>query len=88
MFADVSRRILETTEGRGLGFGQFIRTHTGKNQTLRSKQNAENQASNSFLKSKTKKYIFLKTVEIFLHVLRRVLPTIKLLNTVAHLTRT
>ena len=30
MLADVSRYTLGRTEGRGLGFGQFVRTHTGK----------------------------------------------------------
>ena len=30
MIADVSRYILGRTEGRGLGFGQLVRTHTGK----------------------------------------------------------
>ena len=30
MLADVSRYILGGTEGRGLGFGQLVRTHTGK----------------------------------------------------------
>ena len=30
MLADVSRHILGRTEGRGLGFGQLVRTHTGK----------------------------------------------------------
>ena len=30
MFTDVSRHILGRTEGRGLGFGQLVRTHTGK----------------------------------------------------------
>ena len=30
MFADVSRHILGRTEGRGLGFGQLVRTHKGK----------------------------------------------------------
>ena len=30
MLADVSRRILGRTEGRGLGFGQLVRTHKGK----------------------------------------------------------
>ena len=30
MLVDVSRHILGRTERRGLGFGQFVRTHTGK----------------------------------------------------------
>ena len=30
MLADVSRHILGRTEGRGLGFGQRVPTHTGK----------------------------------------------------------
>ena len=30
MLADVSRHILGRTEGRGLGFGQLVRTHKGK----------------------------------------------------------
>ena len=30
MLADVSRHTLSRTEGRGLGFGQLVRTHTGK----------------------------------------------------------
>ena len=30
MLADVSRYILGRTEGRGLGFGQLVRTHKGK----------------------------------------------------------
>ena len=30
MLADVSRYVLGRTEGRGLGFGQLVRTHTGK----------------------------------------------------------
>ena len=30
MLADVFRHILGRTEGRGLGFGQLVRTHTGK----------------------------------------------------------
>ena len=30
MLADVSRYISGRTEGRGLGFGQLVRTHTGK----------------------------------------------------------
>ena len=30
MLADVSRHILGRTEGRGLGSGQLVRTHTGK----------------------------------------------------------
>ena len=30
MLADDSRHILGRTEGRGLGFGQLVRTHTGK----------------------------------------------------------
>ena len=30
MLADVSRHMLGRTEGRGLGFGQLVRTHTGK----------------------------------------------------------
>ena len=30
MLADVSRHTLGRTEGRGLGFGQLVRTHTGK----------------------------------------------------------
>ena len=30
MLADVSRYILGRTEGRDLGFGQLVRTHTGK----------------------------------------------------------
>ena len=30
MLADVSWYILDRTEGRGLGFGQLVRTHTGK----------------------------------------------------------
>ena len=30
ILADVSRHILGRTEGRGLGFGQLVRTHTGK----------------------------------------------------------
>ena len=30
MLADVSRHILGRTEGRGLGVGQLVRTHTGK----------------------------------------------------------
>ena len=30
MLANVSRYILGRTEGRGLGFGQLVRTHTGK----------------------------------------------------------
>ena len=30
MLADVSRYILGRTEGHGLGFGQLVRTHTGK----------------------------------------------------------
>ena len=30
MLADVSRYILGRTEGRGLAFGQLIRTYTGK----------------------------------------------------------
>ena len=29
MLADVSRHILSRPEGRGLGFGQLVRTHTG-----------------------------------------------------------
>ena len=29
MLADVSRHVLGRTEGRGLGFGQLVRTHTG-----------------------------------------------------------
>ena len=30
ILADVSRYMLGRTEGRGLGFGQLVRTHTGK----------------------------------------------------------
>ena len=30
MLADVSRHILGRTDGRGLGFGQLVRTHKGK----------------------------------------------------------
>ena len=30
MLADVSQHTLGRTEGRGLGFGQLVRTHTGK----------------------------------------------------------
>ena len=30
MLVDISRHSLGRTEGRGLGFGQLVRTHTGK----------------------------------------------------------
>ena len=47
MSADVSRHILGRTEGRGLGFGQLVRTHTGK--CLKSQSSSDGLSNHSTL---------------------------------------
>ena len=47
MLADVSRPISSKTEGRGLGFGQLVRTHTGK--CLKCQSSSDGDSNHSAL---------------------------------------
>ena len=47
MLADVSRHNLGRTEGRGLGFGQLVRTHTGK--CLKCQSSSDGHSDNNAL---------------------------------------
>ena len=49
MLADVSRHVLDRIEGRGLGFGQLVRTHKGK--CLKCQSSADGLSDHSTLRA-------------------------------------